>query len=837
MEPARVSITVNGKAVEVLAEERLLDVLRGLGHHIPTLCHDERLTPYGGCRLCVVARRDDHGGLIPACSTPVVKGMVIETQSPDVIASRRLQLQLLALNHRMECPVCERRGDCRLQDLLHEYGVPDATLPFERVGVPRDEAAPVIMRDPEKCILCGKCVRLCDEVQGLAAIGLVDRGLGTRVATPLDQPLDCEFCGQCVIACPVAALVARPYVSETPVWLREAATTTCSFCSCGCQVSVETDDGVLQQVTSDVRLEPNHGKLCAKGWLGWDLLDSPQRITTPLMRRGGRLQEAGWHEALGAVAGALGDARHRGRPVVGIGSARLTCEDAYLMQRLLRSVVGTPHVDVGPIGGAGALVDGMLAATGAAQSTATLENLRHADLILVLRGDPTRTHPLVKTELVQGVRQRGQRIVLAHALSGGLEREAALHLTLEPASEQMLLRGIAAQVLSRLPRAEASCRHLPGFGPWAESLEAYTPEKTAALTGVSQEQLAELVRMLLRARRIVTVVVTGLGIPGDSGAVARAAVELEGLLGGGVLVLGEKANVQGVFDVGLHPRLWPGQRLAGDPRAARELERLWATPLPGARGWETRESLERAAAGEVGVLYLVGQDPANAWPRGLRGGEAVRGSDFVVVQDAFLTETARLADVVLPVAILGERTGTLVGFDGVRRPLRPALEPPRRLAQDGAIFQELAPRLGARLPMGAALEAELDALVRWPARPAALRRFTPAPRPPARPRWRGLLLDASPQLFRSGTVTSQSRLLQELDPSVVVRLAPCDAESIGVRTGQMLRVAVDGRELLMRARVDADVRAGTVVAPWRSGESSALVDESGEPLGVVVRGS
>jgi len=313
MSSNQITITVNDKVVQAPRGEILLHTLRRLGIVVPTLCHDERLTPYGGCRLCVVARRDGRGGLVPACSTPALPGMVIETDAPEVIESRRKQLQLLVLNHRMDCPVCHRRGDCQLQDLIHEYGSPDERLPFTRAEIPRDERSPVIVRDPEQCIICGKCVRLCDEVQGVAAIGIVDRGLAARVATPLERPLDCEFCGQCVNACPVGALIARPYAPRTPVWQRSAVTTTCPFCSCGCQIRVESYDGKLQRVISDPRSRPNRGKLCAKGWLGWDILDDPNRLERPLLRRGGRLETVSWNEALDAVAAELDARRDRAR--------------------------------------------------------------------------------------------------------------------------------------------------------------------------------------------------------------------------------------------------------------------------------------------------------------------------------------------------------------------------------------------------------------------------------------------------------------------------------------------------------------------------------------------
>jgi predicted molibdopterin-dependent oxidoreductase YjgC len=388
-------------------------------------------------------------------------------------------------------------------------------------------------------------------------------------------------------------------------------------------------------------------------------------------------------------------------------------------------------------------------------------------------------------------------------------------------------------------------RELPGFSEWQSSVADYTPEVVASHTGVPAERVTEMAAMLAEAHKVVAVVVTGLGIPGDEGSVTRATAWLMGLLGGGaappaVLVLGEKANVQGVIDVGLHPGLLPGHRAAADEQARQELGALWGHDVPSGPGWSTKESFSRAARGEVGVLQIVGQDPVAAWPLGFEAQKAVEGAAFVVVQDAFLTPTARLADVVLPVRILGDREGTLVGADGVRRSLSRVRTPPLPLPQDGQVFDELARRLGSALPSGESLEGELERLLRWPHGEGSLRRFG-AVSPPVKPRARsGMLLDVSPQLFHSGSVTIRSRSLQELAPTVAARLRPADARELGVENGETIRVVADGRELLLRARLDRTVRRGTLVVPWQSGAGEGtgpLITELGPPVTVSVRRS
>jgi predicted molibdopterin-dependent oxidoreductase YjgC len=488
------------------------------------------------------------------------------------------------------------------------------------------------------------------------------------------------------------------------------------------------------------------------------------------------------------------------------------------MQRVLRGAGGTSRVGLGPAGGAEALAHGMAAVTDAPRSSATFQDLRDADVVLVLRADPTRTHPLIKSELTQGVHQRGQKLLLAHALSGGLERHAALYLPLEPAGEEPLLHAAAARLLDLEPQAADPLRDLGGFPEWVASLRGYRPEAIAEIAGVPPPTLDAFCAVLAASRKAVIVVVTGLGIPGDEAAVTRAAAQLDAVLGargGGVLVLGEKANLQGLLDVGMYPE--------------------W---LPGGPGQPAGEAISGDGHQQVGLLYLAGQDPAGAWPRGLRGAELVDRAAFLVVHEAFLTETAHLADVVLPVAVLAERQGSMVGADGVRRRVNRVLAPPGNVPQDGALFLELARRLGVPLPKEDALEREL-AMVTARALPRpTVRRFVSARPLAERAPRKGMRLDTSPQLFRSGSITDRSRLLQELAPSAALRLSPRDAGELGVHNGDAVRLATGGRETLLRARLDPTVRRGTLLARSRARwDAAASLVRHDEPTAAEIRRS
>jgi NADH-quinone oxidoreductase subunit G len=804
------AITVNGQQVEVAAGLTLLEALRRCGIELPTLCHDERLTPYGGCRMCLVLRRDGRPGLVPACSTPVIPGMTIDTNTPEIREARRRQLQLILLNHRMDCPVCERDGDCRLQDLVYEYGADERLLPFSLVRRPRDEASPLIIRDPEKCILCAKCARLCDEVQGVAAIAVVGRGLEARVGTWLDGPLDCEFCGQCVDACPVGALIARPFVSEIPAWHRTRTSTTCSFCSSGCELTVTSDGVRLLSVSGTPESQPNHGNLCVKGRFGWDVLHNADRLIQPLVRRDGRLSEATWDEALTAVTAGFAAARERSAAIAAVGSTRLTTEDAYLLQRFAREALGSPHVSSGMDAGVEALVAGMGETLGTPCSTATLTDLARADAVLVLRADPGRTHPLVKSELVAAARRRGSKLLLAHPSTSSLSHLATQHVAVHPGGEETLLLGVIHELLRRGVSVTPAMEDTEEYAAWRGRLQRYAAASVSAAVGIPPSEIALLANHLQAARSLVVTVVTGRGIVGDEAAVTRRSVELLGVLGlldrtgSGVLVLGEKANAQGVVLAGLDPRLTAGGILAASRAALNSTD---------GAGWSIPETIEKATAGGVGVLYLVGQDPAGAWPRGMGARRALARTPFIVVQDPFLTDTGRAANVVLPVRCLVERVGSLIGSDGARRALRPALPPPVDLPGDGQLIREVARRMGLALPADAALEAELAAVLERKASRDRLRLSLPySPQTP--PATGGVLLDVAPHLFHSGSITLRSETLTGLMAPETIRLAPQDAQRLHIERGDTVRVSTGGRETLLRAEVDPGVRPGTASALW-----------------------
>ena len=412
-----IKLKIDGRDVTVEKGTSILNAALRVGVKIPTLCHDQRLIPFGACRMCIVEEAGKRGKLIPACYTPARAGMDIVTDSPKIRASRRKKLELLLLNHPMDCPTCDKRGNCDLQRLVYEYGLSDKVYPWQQTTFPVDDVSPFIKRDPNKCILCGKCVRICDELQGRGALSFLDRGLNTRIGTSYDQVLACEFCGQCIDVCPVGALTSTMFDYETRWWELSEHSTVCGYCGCGCTLTIGCKDGRIKRVESGPKGASNEGNLCARGRFGWEYIHSPQRLTSPLLRKSGTLSEVSWEEALQFTADALKGIKdtHGGKAIAGIASDRLTNEEHYLFQKLMRCGLNTNHIDHS--GGYG--YSGLMAlkkSLGYGATTNSISEIRNAEVIMLVRFDPYAMHPMIKIELNHALRDANPRLMLLNSL-------------------------------------------------------------------------------------------------------------------------------------------------------------------------------------------------------------------------------------------------------------------------------------------------------------------------------------------------------------------------------------------------------------------------------------
>lgn len=346
-----VRLTIDGRQVEAAPNETILQVARRYGIFIPTLCYDERLEPFGACRMCLVEVKGERR-LMPACTTNVRDGMDVITSNDHIEHIRRLTLELILSDHPLDCMTCDSAGECDLMDLAYRYGIKENRFYAPRERPPVEDENLLIARDPSKCILCGRCVRICEEQQMISAIDFVGRGFEAEISTPFGMSLletDCELCGQCISTCPTGALYEKQAIGRGRMDMIEKVRSVCTYCGVGCVIdlNVNVEDGRVIKITAPIGVPPNNGNLCVKGRFGFEFIHHPDRLTTPLIRRNGELKPCTWDEALDFVASKLSEIKERdgANAIAFISSSRCTNEENYLMQKLARAVIGTHSVD------------------------------------------------------------------------------------------------------------------------------------------------------------------------------------------------------------------------------------------------------------------------------------------------------------------------------------------------------------------------------------------------------------------------------------------------------------------------------------------------------------
>jgi formate dehydrogenase major subunit len=672
-------LTIDAQPVDVADGCSILDAARAAGIEVPNLCADPRLEPSGACRLCVV-RVDDAPRPVAACTTPVRGGMVVLTGSPELEAYRRTLLRLLARPY----PASALRESTSepFHQLLARYGLSGETA--ARTAGAVDDSHPTIHVDLSRCISCWRCVRICEDVQGQFVWRIADRGASSRIVPDSGTTLadsSCVACGACVDTCPTGALEDRSVLElgAPQRWTR----TTCPYCGVGCELNVGVRDGRITAATPALDAPVNRGHLCVKGRAGHGFVTAPDRVTSPMLRRGGDWVTASWDEAIDAVAATL----HRilgehGPQAVGVlGSARATNEDNYLVQRFARTVIGTNNVDccarVCHAPSAAALKQ--IFGTGAA--TSSFDDIEQARTILVWGSNTTENHPVVGARIKQAAR-RGARLIVVDPRRIELCDQATLHLQPRPGTNLLLLHAMAYAVLDEGLADDAFlAARAEGLTTYRAFLEPYAPERVAEAAGVEAGAIRAAARLFATARPAISF--HGLGLTehqqGTDGVLALANLALLtgnlGRRGAGVNPLRGQNNVQGAAHMGCEPAHLPGYAPLAEARD--RVAAVWRTEIPAAPGLDAMEMLDAAAAGRLKALWVVGWDLLLTQPNAQATRAALANLELLVVQDLFLNETAReLGSVFLPVACSFEKDGTFMNSERRVQRVRKALDPP-----------------------------------------------------------------------------------------------------------------------------------------------------------------
>jgi len=684
-----VTLTIDDLEVTVPEGTTILDAAEKVGIKIPTLCHDNRLIPFGSCRMCVVQVKGWRGKLIPSCFNPVRDGMEVLTSSPEVIESRKAQLQLVLLHHPLECPTCDQAGACALQDMVYEYGV--AENPFRQVGAEEGPTkfkeklliGSMAVKERGRCILCGSCVRICEEIQGVKEIDFIGRGFMTKIGTDFDRDLDCEFCGQCVAICPVGALTTTLIKHKARHWELKKTTSVCAYCGCGCSILLGVKDNQLRTIVSDYEIGTNEGNLCAKGRYGWEYIHSEERLKAPLIRKGGKLVECTWDVALQEITKAFKQIKKNNGPdaLAAIGSSRLTNEEGFLLQKFMRAAIGTNNIDTSGGYSYEGLTNGLKESLGYPAMTNSTKEIRNADVILALRSDLRDTHPIVKIEVIMALNRNRAKLITANSYTTMLDEKARLSLIYQPGTEVALVNGIIHVILNEgLEDKDFVSSQTEGFEELKKNSTRYDPSTVEKITGVSQDLIISSARMYAQGKKSTILISSGLCLRSDEVKLAQAAANLALITGNvgkestGVNILLEKNNSQGVIDMGLTPEYLPGYQHVTDTRARKKFELAWEVRLPSEPGLNALEILEKAEKGEVRALYVVGENPLVTYPDRNKTLNALEKLDFLIVQDLFLSETAKQAHVVLPAVSFAEKEGTFTNIERRVQRLRKAID-------------------------------------------------------------------------------------------------------------------------------------------------------------------
>ena len=793
-ERSTVTINLDGVDVEVESGQTLIDAAQMAGTYIPRFCYHPRMNAVGLCRSCLVEVEGPRGtALVPSCTMPVGDGMIVHTQSEVAKKAQAGVLEFLLINHPLDCPVCDKGGECPLQDQAFAFGAGETRFVEEKRHFEKPiEISDLVLLDRERCILCARCTRFSDEISGDPLIEFKDRGNYVQVITFPDEPFASYFSGNTVQICPVGALTAKPYRFKARPWDIEAVESVSLVDAVHSKISVQTSHNEIIRIYGVDNDATNHGWLSDKDRFVHDHGQSESRLTTPLVKEDGEFREASWAEAIAVVAERLGS--FEGDKVAGIGGARSTNEDAFAFSKFMRSAIGSPHLDA-------QLGDGLDPVFAAAVTPrAEINDLETAKTILLWGPDLKEELPVLYLRVRRAATELGANLVVIHPRHTGLDDVATHTIRYKPGTGSELLRKFAA-----------------GDGEYADARESLGEGPVVALVGrtglTENRDLAE--------------------------AVAAFALELPEAK---ILPLMRRGNVFGALDMGVAPTLLPGRVAIDDEAGRAALEEHWG-PLPAGAGLDTAGILEGLAGGELGALVLNGADPVRDYPVPSIAAAALDAAEFVVSFEMFMSDSAAYADVILPVAGLGEVEGTATNLEGRIQKVSRIIPPAGMSRPVWSILDDLATTMGTELgaasPEAVAAEITLVApayggvawdRLSWGEDREGLVLPGPEGTQPLQhtPTDRGVpvtsghrVLHTARVLYDDGVMVRHSSGISGLASRGAAYLHPRDASVLAVTEGDEIAITMDG-EVRLPVVIDPSLVEGTVYVPFNLAETAGL---------------
>ena len=878
-----VLLTIDGQAVTVPEGTSIMRAAMEVGIKVPKLCATDMLASFGSCRLCLV-EIEGRAGTPASCTTPVAPGMVVRTTTDRLRQIRRGVMELYISDHPLDCLTCAANGNCELQDAAGEVGLRDVRYGYagaNHLQAKVDASNPYFQFDPAKCIVCSRCVRACEDVQGTFALTIEGRGFASKVAAGIDEPFlasECVSCGACVQACPTATLIEKTVVDLGQP--EHSVVTTCAYCGVGCSFKAEMRGDTVVRMVPYKDGAANHGHSCVKGRFAWGYAMHPDRIKTPMVRA--RItdpwREVTWQEAIAHVASEFRrlQAAHGKASIGGITSSRCTNEEAYLVQKLVRAGFGNNNVDTcarvchSPTG------YGLKTTFGTSAGTQDFDSVEHADVVLVIGANPTDGHPVFASRLKQRLRgEGGAKLIVVDPRRIDLVRTphvaADYHLKLRPGTNVAVLNALVHVIVTEGLVNQSFVRERcepDTFADWAALVAepGNSPEAAELATGVPAQLVREAARLYATGGN--GAIYYGLGVTehsqGTTAVIAIANLAMAtgniGRLGVGVNPLRGQNNVQGSCDMGSFPHELPGYRHISDPGARAIYDTLWGVTLDSEPGLRIPNMLDAALHGTFRGLYIQGEDIVQSDPDTQHVTAGLAAMECVVVHDLFLNETANYAHVFLPGSSFLEKDGTFTNaerrINRVRRVMAPLAgmadwEATQAIAQAMGMDMrythpsEIMDEIAATTPSFANVSyARLDALgsIQWPCNPAAPE-GTPVMHIDHFVRGLGHFVVTEffptdervgpryPLLLTTGRILSQYNVGAQTRRTANVvwheedrlEIHSHDAEQRGIRDGDSVRLASRSGETTLRARVTDRVAPGVVYTTFHHPMTQANV--------------